>query len=121
MKYWLASFYGSGLKASSRDRHSRIYGKVFRIYESEKETIAKFEKLAKKKYSYRWPDGWWIGVEFSKLLSASEYNKTKRLIAGDLGYSWIIDNIIDHGTTDDLDENFIRKAVEGNEEYLQSL
>lgn len=114
MRYWLASFYGNCCEHGRNN-----YGRVFKIHERNKERIARFEEISKKGYSYRWPDGWWIGVEFVPLTSR-EYEKVKKNLFGELGYSWIIDNILDHGTPEDLDEKFMQKVIEGNEYYLQA-
>ena len=113
MRYWFASFYGDCCR---NDKGS--YGRVFKIRETRKETIEKFEKLSKRSYSYRWPDGWWVGVEFIELDSEKTYRKIKKNLYGDLGYSWIKDNIIDHGTPEDLDDEFMRKVIEGDERYI---
>ncbi len=115
MRYWFASFYGNTCQDSKKS-----YGRVFKVRESNKELIEKLEKIASRGYSYRWPDGWWIGIEFVKIDDGKTYNKIKKNLAGDLGYGWIIDNILDHGTPEDLDEKFMRKVVEGNEYYLQA-
>ena len=115
MRYWFASFYGNSLHDSKKS-----YGRVFKVRESNKELIEKFEKIASRGYSYRWPDGWWIGVEFVKIDDDKTYKKIKKNLAGDLGYGWIIDNILDHGAPEDLDEKFMKKVVEGNEYYLQA-
>lgn len=113
MRYWFASFYGNSLHESKKS-----YGRVFKIREAREDTIEKFEKLSKRSYSYRWPDGWWIGVEFIELDNEKTYRKIKKNLCGELGYSWIIDNIIDHGTPEDLDDEFMRKVIEGDERYI---
>ena len=115
MRYWFASFYGNSLHDSKKP-----YGRLFKIRECRKDLVEKFEKIASRGYSYRWPDGWWIGIEFVPLDDEKTYKKILRNLAGDLGYGWIIDNIIDHGTPEDLDEKFMQKVIEGNEYYLKA-
>lgn len=115
MRYWFASFYGNNLCDSKKS-----YGRVFKIRESNKEFAEKLERLSERGYSYRWPDGWWIGVEFVPLDDDKTYKKIKKNLAGDLGYGWIIDNILDHGTPEDLDEKFMKKVIEGNEYFLRA-
>lgn len=115
MKYWLASMYGN----SCRD-DKRVFGRLFKVPERNKDLIEKLEKISTRGYSYNWPDGWWIGIEFIKLDSEKAFRKIKKNLAGDLGYGWMIDNILDHGSPEELDEKFMRKVIEGNEYYLQA-
>lgn len=115
MRYWFASFYGNSCIDSKKS-----YGRVFKVRESRKDLIEKFERISARGYSYRWNDGYWIGVEFVKLDDEATYKKIKKNLSGDLGYGWIIDNILDHGAPEDLDEKFMRKVIEGNEYYLKT-
>lgn len=115
MRYWFASFYGN----TCQD-HKKSYGRVFKVRESRKDLIEKLEKIASRGYSYCWPDGWWIGIEFVPLEDEKTYRKIKKNLSGELGYGWMIDNILDHGAPEDLDEKFMRKVVEGNEYHLQA-
>ena len=115
MRYWFASFYGNSLRDSKKS-----YGRVFKVRESNKELAEKLERIASRGYSYTWPDGWWIGIEFVPIEDEKTYRKIKKNLSGDLGYGWIIDNILDHGAPEDLDEKFMKKVVEGNEYYLQA-
>lgn len=115
MRYWLVNFYGNCCHNGEKS-----YGRVFKIRESNKDLVEKFERLAKRGYSYRWPDGWWVGVEFVPIEDEKTYQKIKKNLFGDLGYGWIIDNILDHGTPEDLDEKFMKKVIEGNEYFLRA-
>lgn len=113
MKYWFASFYRNGLHDSKKS-----YGRIFKVRESNKELAEKLERLSKRGYFYRWPDGWWVGIQFKKIDSEKEYKKLKKKVCGDLGYGWMIDNIIDHGSPRDVDVEYMNEVLRG--EHLDS-
>ena len=72
-----------------------------------------FQKRSARHYQFHWPDGWWIGIKIEKLENEKHYRSLKKNLLGDLGYGWMIDNILEHDSCKDLDEEYLREVLEG--------
>ena len=96
---------------SCQDR--KVYGRLFKVPERSKERIELLEKRSARHYQFHWPDGWWIGVKIEKLENEKHYRSLKKNLLGDLGYGWMIDNILEHDSCKDLDEEYLREVLEG--------
>lgn len=108
MRYYFARMYGNSVQDSLK-----VYGRVFKVSERCKDRIALLEKKVGNHYSYHFDDGWWVGIEFKKLDDEKAFRKIKKAKLGDLGYGWMIDNILDHNSPKDLDSKFMLEVLDG--------
>ncbi|MEN6430284.1 MAG: hypothetical protein ABFC80_05495 [Coriobacteriales bacterium] len=49
-------------------------------------------------HGYAWDDGWRADIEV-RVVDSAEARRIRSKSRGFLGYSWMIDNLLDHGTT----------------------
>ena len=76
-----------------------FYCVVKRFNKNESE---KYKSLAGKSYSHSWSDGWFARIKVEEVDSETA-KKLRKQSNGFLNYQWMISNILDHGTTYDLE------------------
>lgn len=110
MRYYFAKMYGNSVQDPL---NLKVYGRVFKVRENCKDRIALLEKKVGRSYSYYFDDGWWVGIEFKNLDDEKAFRKIKKAKPWDLGYGWMIDNILDHDSPRDLDSKFMLEVLDG--------
>jgi len=54
-------------------------------------------------HGYSWPDGWYANINVREV-DAAEARRLRAKSQGFFGYGWMVDNLLDHGTTGDKQE-----------------
>jgi hypothetical protein len=74
---------------------NKFYCVVMRFNKKESE---KYKGLAGNSYGHNWSDGWFASIEVEEVDSQTA-KKLKKQSSGFLNYNWMISNILNHGTT----------------------
>ncbi len=77
----------------------RLYCIVKNFRGKKQEERAK-ELLKKAYWSHSWDDGWRASIE-AKQVDAKEAARLRRKSNGFCGYDWMVNRIIDHGSTEE--------------------
>lgn len=73
---------------------------IVKTFRSKTDVVNANAILAHGSYHHSWSDGWMARIDVSAV-DSRDAARLRRKSAGFCGYDWMVDNIINHGSTED--------------------